>query len=112
MKSILRDLKGLANRRSFIKRGLATSGAVAGAAGLLVNSSVLLGQDGEGNDNSKLSQGDAAILRFLAAAEILESDLWVQYNELGGTQDSEVPGFTGGSAPYIAALAQLDADMC
>jgi hypothetical protein len=108
MNSLLRGLKGLANRRSFIKQGLSTSGAVAGAAGLLVGGSVLLGDD---DNSSRLSQGDAAILRFLAAAEILESDLWVQYNELGGTQDSEVPGVTGGSPPYIAALAQLDSDM-
>lgn len=38
-----------------------------------------------------LSTGDAALLRFAAAAEILESDFWIQYNELGGVQDSEVP---------------------
>ncbi len=38
----------------------------------------------------RLTKGDAAILRFLAAAEILETDLWQQYNELGGIQDSEV----------------------
>ena len=37
-----------------------------------------------------LTKGDAAILRFLAAAEIIESDLWLQYQELGGTQDDEV----------------------
>src|SRR5207245_11542393 len=54
--------------------------------------------------------GDAAILRFLAAAEILETDLWQQYNELGGIQDSEVPGGSG-NATYTAALAVLDADM-
>jgi hypothetical protein len=51
-----------------------------------------------------------AILRFLAAAEILETDLWQQYNELGGIQDSEVPGGSG-SAPYIAKLQVLDGDM-
>jgi hypothetical protein len=39
-----------------------------------------------------LTKGDAAILRFLAAAEILDTDLWQQYNELAGIQDSEVPG--------------------
>jgi hypothetical protein len=49
-------------------------------------------------------------LRFLAAAEILETDLWQQYNELGGIQDSEVPG--GCVSPlYTAALKKLDADM-
>src|ERR1700730_13691283 len=32
--------------------------------------------------STRLGKGDAAILRFLAAAEILETDLWQQYNEL------------------------------
>ena len=50
------------------------------------------------------------ILRFLAAAEILETDLWVQYYELGGIQDSEVPGRSG-SVPYTTALQVLDMDM-
>jgi hypothetical protein len=49
-------------------------------------------------------------LRFLAAAEILETDLWQQYNELAGIQDSEVPGGTGNPA-YSAAVAVLDSDM-
>jgi hypothetical protein len=57
-----------------------------------------------------LTPGDAAILRFLSAAEILETDLWQQYNELGGVQDSEVPGGTG-IAAYVTALEQLDGDM-
>src|SRR5437660_10176059 len=57
-----------------------------------------------------ISRGDAAILRFLAAAEILETDLWQQYNELGGIQDSEVPGGSGSPA-YVAALEELDSDM-
>jgi hypothetical protein len=58
----------------------------------------------------KLPKGDAAILRFLAAAEILETDLWHQYNELGGIQDSEVPGGSGNAA-YTKALEVLDEDM-
>jgi hypothetical protein len=57
-----------------------------------------------------LTRGDAAILRFLAAAEIIETDLWQQYNELGGIQDGEVPGGSG-SAPYTQALQVLDGDM-
>lgn len=57
-----------------------------------------------------LSHGDAAILRFLAAAEILETDLWQQYNELCGIQDREVPGGSGNKA-FTKALAQLDSDM-
>ena len=57
-----------------------------------------------------LTEGDIAILRFLAAAEIIETDLWQQYNELGGIQDSEVPGGSGSPA-YTAALEVLDEDM-
>src|SRR6202022_1177656 len=57
-----------------------------------------------------ITEGDAAILRFLAAAEILETDLWQQYNELGGIQDSEVPGGSG-SQVYTAAIKVLDPDM-
>jgi len=62
--------------------------------------------------SSGISQGDAAILRFLAAAEIIETDLWLQYAELGGTQDHQLPGLpTGGSPAYTAALQNLDSDM-
>jgi hypothetical protein len=57
-----------------------------------------------------LTSGDAAILRFLAAAEIIETDAWQQYNELGGIQDGEVPGGSG-SPDYVNALLQLDSDM-
>ena len=35
---------------------------------------------------AEVNKGDASILRFLAAAEIIESDFWEQYWELGGTQ--------------------------
>jgi hypothetical protein len=66
------------------------------------------GQDGD--HRKGISKGDADILRFLAAAEILEADLWQQYNELGGIQDPEVPGGSGNPA-YTAALAVLDSDM-
>jgi hypothetical protein len=54
--------------------------------------------------------GDIDILRFLAALEILETDLWQQYNELGGIQDSEVPGGSG-SPQYTKALKELDGDL-
>src|SRR5207245_7377393 len=53
---------------------------------------------------------DAALLRFPAALELLEADFWIQYNELGGIPDPEVPGGTGNPA-YTAALAVLDEDM-
>jgi hypothetical protein len=51
----------------------------------------------------KLSRGDAALLRLAAAVELIEADLWQQYNELGGVQ--------GGNPAYIAALSNLDGDM-
>jgi hypothetical protein len=93
------------NRREFLKRG---------AVGGVVASTALFGGGlpafaHHGNSGS-ISSGDAAILRFLAAAEILETDLWVQYNELGGIQDDEVPGGSG-SQEYTEALAVLDEDM-
>ena len=62
----------------------------------------------EGGD--QLTRGDVAILRFLAAAKIIESDLWQRCNELGGIQDGEVLGGSG-SKPYTDALNSLDGDM-
>jgi len=109
MKDLLLDgLKGARNRRSFIKKGLAAGSATLGA-GLLADGLAVFGQ-GQEEKSGRLPRGDAAILRFLAAAEILETDFWVQYNELGGIQDNEVPGGSG-SAPYTAALKVLDGDM-
>src|SRR6202790_699470 len=90
-------------RRSFLK-GLGVAGAALSAGSLLTTTADASQRAGI------ITVGDVAILRFLAAAEILETDLWQQYNELGGIQDSEVPGGTGSPA-YIAALAVLDADM-
>ena len=109
MKDLLKGLKSSINRRSFMKSGL-TAGAATVGAGLLAHSSSVLGQEGPEEHSGRLTKGDAAILRFLAAAEILETDFWVQYNELGGIQDSEVPGGTGIPA-YTAALQVLDSDM-
>jgi hypothetical protein len=76
--------------------------------GLLANT--LLAKEGNGKGSPGLTKGDAGILRFLAAAEIIEADLWQQYNELAGIQDSEVPGGTGNPA-YTAAIEVLDSDM-
>ena len=57
-----------------------------------------------------LSTGDAAILRFLAAAEILETDLWQQYNELCGIRDHELPHGTG-NKPFADVMNKFDDDM-
>src|SRR6202011_4775810 len=95
-------------RRSFLK-GLGMAGATLLPASTLLTTKARAHQTG--SDKSKgITEGDAAILRFLAAAEIIETDLWQQYNELGGIQDSEVPGGSG-SAAYTAALKNLDGDM-
>jgi len=91
------------SRRSFLHMGL-----VAGAGSL---AATLFGDRVSTVEASGgLTRGDAAILRFLSAAEILETDAWQQYNELGGIQDSEVPGGSGNPA-YTEALEVLDEDM-
>jgi len=103
-------------RRSFLK-GLGVAGAALSAVPLLQVAAKAEEKSGS------LTKGDAAILRFLAAAEIIESDLWLQYQELAGVQDDEVaklastliPGYpakaTGGNAAYTADIQQLDPDM-
>jgi hypothetical protein len=103
-------VKGAANRRSFLKKGLAAGTATVGA-GLLAGGSPRFAADVDDDEGGQLTQGDAAILRFLAAAEILESDLWEQYWELGGTQDNEFAKATGGNPLYTDALTILDGDM-
>src|SRR5881409_2326365 len=96
-------------RRSFLK-GIGVAGAASVGAGLLAQTSSAFAQEGPEEHSGRLTRGDAAILRFLAAAEILETDFWVQYNELGGIPDSEVPGGSGNPI-YTAKLENLDEDM-
>src|ERR1700674_1019974 len=79
-------------RRSFLQG--------VGMAGANLSTGTLLADD---NDKKKLSKGDAAILRFLAAAELIETDLWQQYTELGGAN--------GGNQSYMLALQNIDGDM-
>ena len=98
-------------RRAFLK-GLGIFTATMSAAPLLT----LEGRaEHSENQSAALPSGDVAILRLLAAAEILESDLWSQYAELGGvaatTSDEEFQGFIGGNPGYTKALQNLDMDM-
>src|SRR5215469_3916969 len=98
---IRRKTPGFINRRSFLQKGIAV-GAGAAAGGLLANKALAVG--------GGLTTGDAALLRFPAALEILEADFWIQYNELAGVQDGEVSGGSGIS-DYTKALSKLDSDM-
>ena len=104
------NMKTPIDRRSFVKNGLTAAVVATTGVGLLANSPAVLADEGPEEQGGRLTRGDAALLRFAAAAEILETDFWVQYNELAGIQNSEVPGGSGNPA-YTAALAMLDADM-
>jgi hypothetical protein len=87
--------RSVVGRRSFLKGvGLAGAAALPGSA-LLTNEALAR--------SGRITAGDIAILRFLAAAEEIETDLWTQYNELGGVN--------GGNPAYMAALENLDGDM-
>jgi hypothetical protein len=86
------------NRRSFLKKGALAGGAATVGASLLAGGKSAFAQSGD-----SLNKGDIAILRFLAAAELIESDLWQQYAELGGVTE-------GTQNNYQLALQYLDGD--
>jgi hypothetical protein len=88
---------GGVSRLSFLATG-AAAGVGATLLGPLGKTATALAQGSAG-----LTRGDAAILRFLAAAELIEADLWQQYDELGGVN--------GGNPAYRAALENIDPDM-
>src|SRR5437016_6103444 len=90
------------SRRSFLGSTIALGAGTMGA-GLLASIRTAEASGG-------LTPADAALLRFPAALELLEADFWIQYNELGGIQDAEVPGGTG-NPDYTEALGVLDEDM-
>jgi len=98
----------VSDRRSFLKRGALAGGAVAAGAGLLASDARAFSEESEGG----LTKGDAAILRFALAAELIEADLWTQYAELGGIGDNPpievAPNQQLNS--YQAALSNLDSD--
>ncbi len=94
--------KSYISRRSFLGKSLAMGAGTIGVG--------LLGSARAAEESLSLTSGDAALLRFPAALELIEADFWIQYNELGGIQDSEVPGGTG-NPDYTEALAAMDEDM-
>jgi hypothetical protein len=86
------------NRRSFLQASLSVGAGVAGTT-MLSAADPAAGQ----HRGRKLTKGDVAILQFLAAAELIEADLWQQYAELGGVTQ-------GQQNPYQVALQNLDGD--
>src|SRR5437867_5205337 len=94
--------KRFISRRSFLGKTIALGAGTVGAG--------LLGSLRTAKASGSLSTGDAALLRFPAALETLESDFWIQYNELGGIQDDEVPGGSGNEA-YTDALEVIEDEM-
>jgi hypothetical protein len=110
MEQSMKNTKHPLDRRSFMKSGLLAGGAATISAGLLSNGALARAQSGD--PRGSLSAGDVAILRFLAAAELIEADLWTQYAELGGQGDNPPveldpnPQFNA----YQSALSNLDGD--
>jgi hypothetical protein len=82
-KQLLAPIGSSVDRRSFLKGSLLAGGAAVAGAGLLTSGTLARAQAST-PESSSLNKGDVAILRFLAAAELIESDLWTQYAELGG----------------------------
>jgi hypothetical protein len=93
-------------RRSFLK-GM----GVAGAA--LTGGSLLAAASEVSQTKGIITSGDVALLRFVAAAELIEADLWQQYAELGGLTPGQAPVETAPFTPmnnYQAAFMNLDPD--
>jgi Ferritin-like domain len=89
-------------RRSFLRNlGLGAVLLAPGAA-LLSGSGKAWAKDGNEKEKNALTRGDVAILQLLAAAELIETDLWKQYNELGGVKAPD--------SGYKAGLVILDGD--
>src|SRR5256714_7112760 len=101
-KTTAQPRKSSISRRSFLGKSLAMGAGTMGVG--------LLGSARAAEESLSLTSGDAALLRFPAALELIEADFWIQYNELGGIQDSEVPGGSG-NPDYTEALAAMDEDM-
>ena len=103
LESRVKPRKSYISRRSFLGKTIALGAGTMGGTGLLTG--LRAAEAGGG-----LSPGDAALLRFTAALELLEADFWIQYNELGGIQDDEVPGGSG-NEDYTEALEVIEDEM-
>lgn len=110
-----RHWQGVVKRRSFLS-GIGMTAAALSAGSLLPTESRAQATP----SSRRLSAGDAALLQFALWAELVESDLWTQYAELGGVapsgggdaqEDEEFQRFVGGNPAYTLALQNLDGDM-
>src|ERR1700678_1562083 len=107
MKQPTEVLERASNRRAFLKNSMVAGAVATVGAGILGNGLPAFAAE------TKLNKGDIAILRFLAAAELIEADLWQQYAELGGLTPGQQPVETAPFTPmnnYQAALMNLDPD--
>jgi len=109
MKQLTEILERTANRRAFLKNGM-VAGAVATVGASILGSG--LPAFARETSNATITKGDIAILQFLAAAELIESDLWIQYAELGGIGEKPPIEVDPNEQlnPYQVALSNLDGD--
>jgi hypothetical protein len=106
--NLQRTWNKVVGRRAFLQRaGLASAVAIP-AAGIAASSATAKGDSRHGGQPT---EGDFAILRFLCAAEIIESDLWEQYAGFGGQAGSPERPNDGANGFYVSALQNLDGDM-
>jgi len=97
-------------RRSFLQAGVGI-GLASAALPVGVLSTTTAQAAAKANKSTQLTKGDVALLQFLAAVELIESDLWVQYNELGGANGVVGHPVFGADTAYVTALSNLDGDM-
>jgi hypothetical protein len=109
MKQLTEFLERGANRRSFLKNSVVAGAVATVGAGILGRGLPAFAQE---TSSGSLTKGDIAILRFVAAAELIESDLWIQYAELGGIGDLPPIEVDPNEHlnPYQIALSNLDPD--
>jgi hypothetical protein len=109
MKKLTEVLERPASRRSFLKNSMVAGAVATVGAGILGHGLPAFARE---TSDAAITKGDIAILRFLAAAELIESDLWIQYAELGGI--GKLPPIEVNPNeklnPYQVALSNLDGD--
>ncbi len=109
MKQLTEILERTANRRSFLKNSMVAGAVATVGTGILGHALPAFASE---TSDAKITKGDIAILRFLAAAELIESDLWIQYAELGGIGKNRPIEVAPNQKlnPYQVALSNLDSD--